>query len=154
MEIIQHESQKTNVLLTSDYRPNPAMINEFQTIFFTCKLMRIELAGRELKDFIVDDNAQFLVLHVKIKNITNEILVMYKDDFMINFDEEGPFEAEDNFGVRNQLPDEYALKPLEEIHGSLIYIISTGAKKMMLSYTEYFEDESEGKTYKLKYKLE
>lgn len=153
MEIIQHESQKNSVLLTSDYRPNPAMINEFQTIFFTCKLMRIELAGRELKDFIVDDNAQFLVLHVKIKNITNEILAMYKDDFMISFDEEGPFEAEDNFGVRNQLPDEYALKPLEEIYGSIIFIISTSAKKMMLSYTEYFEDESEGKTYKLKYKL-
>lgn len=34
MEIIQHEQQKHNILLTSDYCPNQAMINEFQTIFF------------------------------------------------------------------------------------------------------------------------
>ena len=64
------------------------------------------------------------------------------------------FEAEDNFGIRNQLPDEYALKPQEEISGCLVFIISSSAKKIMLSYTEYFDDdESEGKTYKLKYKI-
>ena len=91
MEIIQHEQQKHNILLTSDYCPNQAMINEFQTIFFTCKLQRIELCGKELKDFIVDDGARFIKLHVTIRNITNEILTMYKDDFMITFDNEGPF---------------------------------------------------------------
>ena len=103
--------------------------------------------------FIVDDGARFLMLHVTIRNITNEILTMYKDDFMITFDNEGPFEAEDNFGIRNQLSDEYALKPQEEISGCLVFIISSSAKKIMLSYTEYFDDESEGKTYKLKYKI-
>ena len=153
MEIIQHEQQKHNILLTSDYCPNQAMINEFQTIFFTCKLQRIELCEKELKDFIVDDGARFLMLHVTIRNITNEILTMYKDDFMITFDNEGPFEAEDNFGIRNQLSDEYALKPQEEISGCMVFIISSSAKKIMLSYTEYFDDESEGKTYKLKYKI-
>lgn len=153
MEILQHEHGKHNILLTGDYCPNPAMINEFQTIFFTCKLTRIELPGKELKDFIVDEGAQFLVLHVSIKNITNEILMMYKDDFMITFDEEGPYEAEDNFGLKYQLADEYALKPQEEVHGSLVFIISSSTKKIMLSYTEYFDDESEGKTYKLKYKI-
>ena len=39
--------------------------------------------------------------------------MMYKDDFMITFDEDGPFEAENNFGVKYQLKDEYALKPQE-----------------------------------------
>ncbi len=52
-----------------------------------------------------------------------------------------------------QLKDEYALKPQEEIHGCLVFIISSSAKKIKLSYTEYFDDESEGKTYKLKYKI-
>ena len=89
MEIIQHEQQKHNILLTSDYCPNQAMINEFQTIFFTCKLQRIELCEKELKDFIVDDGARFLMLHVTIRNITNEILTMYKDDFMITFEAAG-----------------------------------------------------------------
>lgn len=153
MEIIQHEQHKQNILLTGDYSPNPAMVNEFQTIFFSCKVTRIELAGKEMKDFVVDEGAQFIVLHLRIQNLTNEILGMYKDDFMITFDNEGPFEAEDHFGVTGQFPDEYALKPLEEIHGSLIFIISTSAQKIMLTYTEYFDDDSEGKTYKLKYKI-
>ena len=34
-----------------------------------------------------------------------------------------------------------------------IFIISSTAKKIIFSYTEYFDDESEGKTYKLKYKI-
>ena len=79
---------------------------------------------------------------------------MYRDDFMISFDGEGPFEAEAFFDVERQLPDEYALKPQEEIKGKLIFIIASDAKKIMLSYTEYFDDESEGKTYKLKYKIQ
>ena len=110
-------------------------------------------AGKELNDFIVDDGAQFLILHLKITNITNEILVMYKDDFMITYDQDGPYEAENNFGVRNQFPDEYALKPQESKSGKLIFIISSSANKIMMTYTEYFDDESEGKTYKLKYKI-
>lgn len=153
MEILLHEKEKHQVLLTGDYCPNHAMINEFQTIFFTCKLTQIELAGKELNDFIVDDGAQFLILHLKITNITNEILAMYKDDFMVTFDKEGPFEAENNFGVRNQFPDEYALKPQETKSGKLIFIISSSTSRIMLTYTEYFDDESEGKTYKLKYKI-
>ena len=154
MEILQHEHNRNNILLTNDYCPNQAMINEFQTIFFTCKLTQIELAGKEIDDFIVDDGAQFLILHLKVTNITNEILTMYKDDFMITFDQDGPYEAENNFGVRNQFPDEYALKPQESKSGKLIFIISNSATKIMMTYTEYFDDESEGKTYKLKYKLQ
>lgn len=153
MEILQHEHNRNNILLTNDYCPNQAMINEFQTIFFTCKLTQIELAGKEIDDFIVDDGEQFLILHLKVTNITNEILTMYKDDFMITFDQDGPYEAENNFGVRNQFPDEYALKPQESKSGKLIFIISNSATKIMMTYTEYFDDESEGKTYKLKYKI-
>ena len=153
MEILQHEHNRNNILLTNDYCPNQAMINEFQTIFFTCKLTQIELAGKEIDDFIVDDGAQFLILHLKVTNITNEIMTMYKDDFMITFDQDGPYEAENNFGVRNQFPDEYALKPQESKSGKLIFIISNSATKIMMTYTEYFDDESEGKTYKLKYKI-
>lgn len=154
MEILQQSFDRTNKLLTQDYCPNPAMVNEFQTLFFTCKLLDIELPGKELEAFIVEENAQFLVLHLEITNITNEILTMYKDDFMISFDQEGPFAAEDYFGYAQQFTDEYALKPQEKIRGKLVFIISFDAKKIMLSYTECFDDESEGKTYKLKYKLQ
>lgn len=153
MEIIKYENNQSKILLTGDYCPNQALINEFQTLFFTCKVNEIELPGKEVGDYIVDEDAQFIILHVTIKNITNEILNMYNDDFMICFDEDGPYESEQNFGVPYQFPDEYALKPSEEIKGKIIFIISANTKKIQFRYTEYYDDESEGKTYKLKYKI-
>lgn len=153
MEIIKYENNQSKILLTGDYCPNQALINEFQTLFFTCKVNEIELPGKEVGDYIVDEDAQFIILHVTIKNITNEILNMYNDDFMICFDEDGPYESEQNFGVPYQFPDEYALKPLEEIKGKIVFIISANTKKIQFRYTEYYDDESEGKTYKLKYKI-
>lgn len=153
MEIITHEKEKHNRLFTNDYRPNPAMINEFQTQFFTCKLRKIELAGRHLHGYHVDEGAQFLVLHVTIRNNTNEILSMFREDFMIHFDEEGPFEAEEEFGVPYQFPDTYALKPQEERKGNLVFIIASNTKMICFRYTEYFDDDSEGKTYRLKYTI-
>mgnify|MGYP000152296355 CR=1 FL=1 len=153
MEIIQHEKEKQNVLLTGDYCPNQALINEFQTIFFTCKVTKIELPGKELKDFVVEEQAQFLMLHVRIKNITNEILNMYKDDFMITFDEEGPFEAEDYFGVEDQLPDVIELNEDETAEGCLIFLIPHGAAQLLFTYSEYADDDDPGKTYRLRYVL-
>ncbi len=153
MEIIKYENNQSKILLTGDYCPNQALINEFQTLFFTCKVNEIELPGKEVGDYIVEEDAQFIILHVTIKNITNEILNMYNDDFMICFDEDGPYESEQNFGVPYQFPDEYALKPAEEIKGKIIFIISANTKKIQFRYTEYYDDESEGKTYKLKYKI-
>ena len=80
------------------------------------------------------------------------ILTMYKDDFMITFDNEGRFEAEDNSNPQSAA-GRICPEAAEEISGCLVFIISSSAKKIMLSYTEYFDDESEGKTYKLKYKI-
>lgn len=153
MEIITHEQNREKRLLTNDHYPNPAMKNQFQTQFFTCTLRRIELHGQELYGFRVDETAQFLILHVTIQNITNEIITMFKEDFLIRFDQEGPFEAEEEFGVPHQYPDTYALKPSEERRGCLVFIISQATKKITFSYTEYFEDDTEGKTYRLKYDI-
>lgn len=153
MEIITHEQEKDNRLLTNDYYPNPAMMNQFQTQFFTCTLRRMELHGQELYGFRVDESAQFLLMHLTIKNIMNEIISMFREDFLIRFDQEGPFEAEEEFGVPHQFQDTYALKPNEEKKGCLVFIISHATKKITFSYTEYFEDDSEGKTYRLKYEL-
>lgn len=153
MEIIIHEQGREKRLLTNDHYPNPAMKNQFQTQFFTCTLRRIELHGQELYGFRVDETAQFLILHVTIQNITNEIITMFKEDFLIRFDQEGPFEAEEEFGVPHQYPDTYALKPNEERRGCLVFIISQATKKITFSYTEYFEDDTEGKTYRLKYDI-
>ncbi len=153
MEIIKRENNQDKVLLTGDYCPNQALINEFQTSFFTCKVNEIELPGKEVGDYIVDEDAQFIILNVTIKNISNEILNMYNDDFMICFDNEGPFESEQNFGILSQFPDEFTLKPFEKKTGKVVFIISADTKKIQFRYTEYYDDEHDGKTYKLKYKI-
>lgn len=153
MEIMAHEASGDKRLLTNDYCPNPAMKNAFQTQFFTCTLRRMELCGQTLNQFHVEEGAQFLLMHLTIQNMTNEILSMFKEDFYIRFDGEGPYEPEEEFGVLHQFPDTYALKPNEEKRGCLVFLISSQTKKIIFSYTEYFDDESEGKTYRLKYEL-
>lgn len=153
MEIIAHETSGEKILLTGDYCPNPAMKNAFQTQFFTCNLRRIELCNQKLNDYTVPQDARFLLLHLTLRNHTNEVISMFKEDFYIRFDGEGPYEAEEEFGVMHQLPDTYALRPNEEKRGCLVFIIAANTKKITFSYTEYFDDESEGKTYRLKYDL-
>lgn len=153
MEILSHETNGDKILLTNDCCPNAAMKNAFQTQFFTCTLRRIELCNQTLLQYSVPPEARFLVLHLTICNHTNEILSMFKEDFYIRYDQEGPFEPEEEFGVAHQLPDMYALKPNEEIRGCLVFIIAANTKKITFSYTEYFDDDMEGKTYRLKYQL-
>jgi len=153
MEIIAHETSGDKILLTNDCCPNAAMKNAFQTQFFTCTLRRIELCNQNLLQYSVPKEARFLILHLTIYNHTNEILSMFKEDFYIEFDGEGPYEPEEEFGVLHQFSDTYALKPQEEIRGNLVFIIASDAKKITFSYTEYFDDEAEGKTYRLKYEL-
>ncbi|MEG0095825.1 MAG: hypothetical protein RR802_09540 [Erysipelotrichaceae bacterium] len=154
MEILRiDKTKKTNIQLIKDYRPNPAMVNEFQTMFFTLKLNHMEIVDHELNDFVIDDIAQYLILDVSIHNITNEILSMFKYDFLLSFDSEEPYEPEEYFEAFNQLENEYALKPDEIKRGRIIYIIGKSAKKIMFRFTEYFDDDSEGKTYRLKYEI-
>ncbi len=153
MEIDVYENGRHCLLLTSDYSPNHAMINEFQTSFFTCKMRCIELCGKELEGYEVSEEGMFVKLHFTIRNMTNEILGMFREDFEISCDDGAPYEAEECFDAEKQFPDEYALKPQEERTGCLVFIIASATKKICLSYTEYFDDESEGKTYRLKYKI-
>ncbi len=153
MEILTHEADGDKILLTNDCCPNAAMKNAFQTQFFTCTLRRIELCNQTLLQYSVPAEARFLILHVTIHNHTNEILSMFKEDFYIRYDKEGPFEPEEEFGVAHQFSDTYALKPDEEIKGTLVFIIASDTKKITFSYTEFFEDEGEGKTYRLTYDL-
>lgn len=153
MEILTKQNGKTQILFCEDYYSNPAMKNEFRTIFFECKVHTLELVEKELMGYVVEEEAKFLVVHMSIKNITNEILDMYREDFMILFDQEGPFYPENYFQLKYQFEDVYALKPQEEKKGCLVFLISTKTKQITLQFIECFEDEEEGKTYKLKYKL-
>ena len=153
MEILAHEASGDKILLTNDCCPNAAMKNVFQTQFFTCTLRRIELYNQHLMQYTVESAARFLLLHLTIYNHTNEILSMFREDFYLRYDGEGT-EAEEFFHVPHQFPDTYALKPNEEQRGCLAFIIAADTKRIVFSYTEYFDDDAEGKTYRLKYDIQ
>lgn len=153
MKILTVKEGKPQIQFCEDYNSNPAMKNEFQTVFFTCKIQALELPGRELMEYTVDEEAKFLIIHMSIKNITNEILDIYQEDFTILFDKEGPFMPEDYFNLKYQFPNMYALKPQEERKGCLVFLIASETKQITFQFIEVFDDEEEGKTYKLKYKL-
>lgn len=153
MDVIKKDKDKqVSHILIQDHIPNRAFINEFQTNFFTLKLQSIEIVESCLQGYQVEEGGVFLVLHVMIRNNTNEILDIYKEDFALYYDETEPYPPEENFQVPFQFPDEFSLKPLEECKGSYIFIISKNAKKICFFHHEYY-DEEDFKMYRLRYRL-
>ncbi|NBK97589.1 MAG: DUF4352 domain-containing protein [Erysipelotrichia bacterium] len=139
-------------LLIKDHIPNPAFINEFQTNDFTLKLNTMELVSHQLEGYQVDEGGQFLVLHLMIRNNTNEILDLYREDFLLSYDEGEDYNPEEFFNVPYQFKDEFALKPLETIKGCLVFVIAANAKKITFSHNEYYDDEHY-KNYHLRYRF-
>lgn len=153
MDVLKRDKDNhINHLLIKDHIPNPAFINEFQTNYFTLKLNTIELVEDKLENFQVDAGGQFLVLHVCIRNNTNEILDLYREDFLLSYDDEDAYAPEEYFHVPYQFQDEFALKPLETIKGSFIFIIADNAKKITFYHHEYY-DEEHFKMYRLRYRF-
>ena len=152
MDLIKIENQHQIRLLINDHCPNQAMRNEFQTQTFSFKIHRLEWM-KECEGYQVDEGGVFLLASIIVRNLTNEILSFSKNDILISYDNEEPYEAEENFGVLAQLEDEIALKPFEEVKGKLVYIIASSAKKVTFRYVEMYDDDSE-KQYKLRYRFE
>lgn len=153
MDIIKKDKNNhISHILVNDHIPNPAFINEFQTNYFTVKLNSIEIVEEALNGYRVDQGGAFLLLHMNIRNNTNEILDLYREDFALFYNKEEPFNPEENFGVPYQFPDQMALKPLESVKGCYLFIIDKNAKKIGFLHHEYY-DEEHYKEYHLHYKL-
>ena len=153
MDLIKTTKDNKQIhLLLKDHCPNQAMSNEFQTQTFSLKLTKLEIMEKECNGYMVDAGGVFLLASLKIKNLSNEILSFSKSDLLISYDNENPYEAEENFQVPFQFEDEIALKPDEEVKGKYIYIISESAKKITLRYIEEYDEENM-KQYKLRYSL-
>lgn len=151
MKIVHYENEKTSVILGKDYCPNSAMKNEFQSEMINVVMEKIELHGQKLLNYEVDANAQFILFHLKIRNIYGRRLLIDINDFYVKFDGQGPYPCEEYFNYPKQFTDRFYLEPYMVKEGVLIFIISKTAKKIMLSYDEDFEDNL--KMYKLKYIL-
>ncbi len=151
MKIIQYTNDKANVILGKDYCPNSAMRNEFQSELISCQMQRIELYGNQLKQYVVDEYAQFILFHLKIRNISKSKILIDTTSFYIKFDGNGPYLCEEYFAYPNQFTDRFELNPYEVKSGCLVFLIAKTSKKIMLCYDEELDDNP--KMYKLKYIL-
>ena len=57
MQLFETINGEVKVRLLKDHQPNQAMINEFQTAQFDCKMTKMELCGRSLHGFEVEEPA-------------------------------------------------------------------------------------------------
>ena len=142
MDLIKTKKDKSQLhLLLKDHIPNLAMKNEFQTQNFMLRLNRLEIVESNLAGYEVDEGGVFLLASITLKNLSNEILSFSRNDLLVSYDKESPYEAEEYFDVENQLEDEIALKPNEEVKGKIVYIIASNAKKITFRYLDALDDE-------------
>ena len=154
MNLIKIRKNKTQLhLLCKDHIPNFAMKNEFQTITFSLKINRLEIHEDEYFGYVIEEGGAFLCIDLTIKNLTGEILSFSRSDFLISYDRDGPFDAEEYFGAEKQFEDLLVLKPFEAITGKYVYIISKNAKKIAFKYYEAYDDQHM-KEYRLRYIIE
>ena len=154
MNLIRTKEDKTQIhILCKDHVPNYAMKNEFQTNTFSIKMNQLELHEEEYYGYVVDDGGAFFCVNITIKNLTNELLKISKNDFYIVYDNEGPYEPESYFNVNEQFQDNILLNPSEEAIGKYVFIISKNTKKIAFKYFEYYEDLSM-KEYRLRYNIQ
>lgn len=153
MDILKRDRKnQISHILTNDHKPNPAFINEFQTNSFTLTLKSIELVEGNMGGYEVETGGMFVVMHITIRNNTNEIIDISREDFGMSYDKEEPYNPEENFHITHQLEDEFSLKPFESINGSYIFVASANAHKLCFLYNEVY-DEEHYKLYHLRYKL-
>lgn len=98
---------------------------------------------------------KFVDAVVKIKNIVDEELNMYYDDFQIQWGGEG----EDNFGYcieakdSTMIPAEFMMKKGETLEYHIVYEVPEGQSEYSISYLEYFEDDTEGDVFFVYFEL-
>ena len=154
MQLYETINGEVKVRLLKDHQPNQAMLNEFQTAFFDCKMEKMELCGRSLQGYEVEEPACFLKVFLTLRNVLQEKIIIYKDDFLLSYDKKKFFfEAEDYFGVPQQLPDIMEIEGDRAFEGCLIFLIPQSASQILFTYQEYVDEEDPGKTYRLRYVL-
>ena len=70
MQLYETVNGEIKVRLLRDHQPNQAMLNEFQTAQFDCKMTKMELCGNRLHGYEVDEPACFLKVFLSLRNVT------------------------------------------------------------------------------------
>ena len=116
-----------------------------QTHFFDFTVKKVYRV--EDHDYDLADGMQLIAVDIKVKNVFKSDIPMFNGDFSIYSE----YEAGDVFydpvleaGLKNQLPDEYDLKPKQEIEGTLYYEISEDFDEMVLTTYDNYENGDVG----------
>ena len=78
MQLYETVNGEIKVRLLRDHQPNQAMLNEFQTAQFDCKMTKMELCGNRLHGYEVDEPACFLKVFLSLRNVTSDEVFIYK----------------------------------------------------------------------------
>ena len=73
MQLYETINGEVKVRLLKDHQPNQAMLNEFQTATFDCKMRKLELCGRRLNGYEVEEPACFLKVYLTCLLYTSSI---------------------------------------------------------------------------------
>ena len=149
MEIMTFIQGKRKKLFTQDACPNPAFRNTFQTGEFRCTIKSIQITDKS-NEINLKEDERIITFHIQFMNMNQETIDIYCEDFM--------FQNDKNTVVYPLLLATDTLLEKITIPSNMIYEASisfiglSNAKYMTLKYQEY-QEEWEGKIYKLKYAI-
>lgn len=122
----KNKNEKENLVLIQDYPYRHALVNEFHTSFFSCKLLKIELTDM-VGSFIAEENMQYILLHMEITNDFGEEIELYPDDFLLSVDQQEGYIQELPV-ISGQFAEIFSILPQQTITG-FFFLLSLQKRK-------------------------
>ncbi len=147
------------VVLPKDGFAEGGMGDTMRTYFFDYTVDSAYTRSK-YEGYIPTPGYDLLVVEVTIKNTLPEALPMYDWDFIVLYDDtiggeqvyDYPITSYEDVEIpqtalQTLLPSEFSLDAGESRTGLLLFEVPAGDTSFILSYTEFFEDESTGDTF-------
>jgi hypothetical protein len=118
-------------------------------VFFAYSVNDAYLAA-EYEGEVPEEGYVWLVAEITVKNISDETLPMYSDDFQVQWGE-----GDEDYGFpiakfsSAQMEDEYELPEGESVTKLVVYEVPLleGENEYSISYLEYYDDDVEGNVF-------
>lgn len=147
------------VVLPKDGFAEGSMGDTMRTYFFDFTVDSAYTRSK-YEGYIPTPGYDLLVVEVTIKNTLPETLPMYDWDFIVLYDDtmsdeqvyDYPITSYEDVEIpqtalRTLLPSEFSLETGKNRTGLLLFEVPAGDTSFILSYTEFFEDDSTGDTF-------
>lgn len=139
----------------SSYQETGGVVGDtMHNVFFDFTVNSVETAD-SYAGYTPEEGNRLLIADMTIVNTFPEAIPMWDDDFIIEWgsgvDEyDVPLEVLDE----QQLPEEYELDVDEERSGLLVFEVPAEQKDFVISYLEFFDDNTEGDLYYVEFSVE